>query len=457
MLLEQDGTVVHEDNVTRTSRGDAIVTPKSHNEALAMHQHKIEDSGDLFALFETAGLTEENRRVGPFDWNDPMDVFEKPVQKFLSTPQCLPMIVLLITACTITAASCLYGLNNDRSIEKTCMMVFEDKDDCSSDGLPFLYYFSVESPENVVFGVGGTIAALVHVVCFYFVTVSMHLRICTFSYEFPELVDGLSPLTNGGHLGCGGVVCCGWPGPSLRVALILQAAFAVCAGISLILLVWLNAADYYSAHRSMEVLFVLFSGLNAYLVVRIQITLNIVPEQDVRNFLHNSDESCPSARKEFEVQKIPYDVDDLLRRIKIKIFFVVFAAVELIVLACLDAVDWSSSTRLHVLPILQWVALLFYCVAYGSFVFDIRLGDVRWSDWYFAKHLKLSRKTEDSRSVDLLAEVKRKYAETEELEQPEEPIHRGCVPQFPYLPPSSPDGSVCKEDRPCLGLRSCVL
>jgi len=251
-----------------------------------------------------------------------------------------------------------------------------------------------------VFGVGATISALAYVTSFYFITAALHRRIWTFECEFPELVDGKDDIIDRGYLGWGGVVCCGWPGPSLRTALWLQIVTAVGAAITLMIQAWLNAKDFYQEHRAMEVLFVVFAAINLYLVVRLQLTLNILPTQDVRSFVESPEmiklfgNSPPP--KPVTVERLSYTFTDLLFRTQIKVYFVMFMAIELILLACFNAVDFDTTVRMHLLPLLQWLALLMYCVAYASFIWDIRLSETKWTDWdHFLtqRQIRRARKT----------------------------------------------------------------
>lgn len=309
------------------------------------------------------------------------------------------------------------------------MEVHNNDESVCSNGLPFLYYLTVANPERTLFSVLSSISGALYLFSFLYISAAINRRICTYEHEFPELCtfgEQSHPLNVYGIGGCFGVVFCGWPGPSLRGALLFSSVSGFAAGIAIICQAALNAQDYYMIHRSFELVFVVAAAINMYMTVRIQITLNIVPEQNVKRFKTEEGMSPSHEPGYSELERLPYTFSDLQIRLQVKIFFVVFTAANLILLLVLDASDiLNGSQRLHTLPILQYVSVGLYLCSYASFYYDLRIADVRWEDWDFRRHkVNLKRLATDAvQSVSL-----EDLDEEEDVVEPTEPPRSICNP-----------------------------
>ena len=58
------------------------------------------------------------RNRGPYGWNDPLDVIVLPMERFLSKPECLPFIFIVIAVATLGTSVAFFYLISDISLQQ---------------------------------------------------------------------------------------------------------------------------------------------------------------------------------------------------------------------------------------------------------------------------------------------------------------------------------------------------
>ena len=65
--------------------------------------------------------TEVPRHLGPYGWHDPLDVIQVPLERFLSKPQCLPYITIVVGVLTFAVSAVFYFFVTEARVEEVAL------------------------------------------------------------------------------------------------------------------------------------------------------------------------------------------------------------------------------------------------------------------------------------------------------------------------------------------------
>jgi len=249
-------------------------------------------------------------------------------------------------------------------------------------------YLGVESPGKWIYLGGGVLTALLHLVMVLYLASSQHRRITTYEFEFPQLVDEARNFNelNICHCFCGRVIG-GWPATRLNSANMIQVGTGVLTTLCIGAQACVSAESNHDLNAMAAYGYVFFAIVHLSTALRMQLTLNVIPSQDVRMPPHGTTDHESGERQPREDYYIPYSFGQLPMRLQLKLILGLLSTLCVVTYAVFEFTDlFSSSDRQWVLPICQYAAILFYFCAYCTFRHDIRTSGIVWHDWNFLEN-----------------------------------------------------------------------
>ena len=224
---------------------------------------------------------------------------------------------------------------------------------------------------------------MLHFATVWYLAASQHRRITTYEFEFPELCDerlNVNVLTLCHCLY--GRVLYGWPSTRLEAANRIQIVTGAATAVCIVAQACVGAETDHQINGGFAIAFVAFAVLHLSTALRMQLTLNVIPSQDVGEKANSRSRSDSGSEVDYtEEYYIPYQFDELPLRLQLKFGLGFVSLACLVAFVAIEFGDLiGNDKRNWVLPLLQYGAILFYFGAYVSFAFDIRTSGITWGD-----------------------------------------------------------------------------
>lgn len=363
-------------NKDTTTDDDGIIH-RSHSEAVRKRRGRA--SGDGIADSEDGAGEHHDplQRVAPglFGWDDPLDAVINPTAKFLSKPECLPILVAASSLITLGASAVLY-YQTGKYAQKTCEEVASDPSHCGV-GLPLLSYFGLEPPSSYAYLAGGATTTALMLVSLIYICSAYNFVVCKLElHRETEAIDTQTPyqplpkglrctnMSQGilGVVAAACVVCQGAIGLDEPYTLLVQAAFVLFALLSL--------------------------GCTALLQTRLHYAMPKLAAS--RTSAQETDTGTATAdlAKQGATSGLPM-------RLQLKVGLAMLSL--LCIVGCtvvyFELVGLTSAVRMWVLPMLQYMSLGFYVGAFCTYFQDIRTSGILWGDYAYCLKIKRLKRT----------------------------------------------------------------
>eukprot|EP00656_Telonema_subtile_P003602 TRINITY_DN11638_c0_g1_i2.p1 TRINITY_DN11638_c0_g1~~TRINITY_DN11638_c0_g1_i2.p1 ORF type:complete len:430 (+),score=82.70 TRINITY_DN11638_c0_g1_i2:82-1371(+) len=321
------------------------------------------DVGPAFSSPDHAALDKRLQQKSsntPFGWKDPLMELE-PMWKSFGTPRCLPLISIgCATVAVFTSLITFYSA--EHSLEDVCKDKVSSTAECDNLHIPSLALLGVNEPEYYVMAVGFTLTASSAALTNLYLFLALKDRIRTFKKTYTNLYNE--------SLGCFGCVCppllCSWPPGQMHVCNSMQFGVALVMNGALAVAGWIDIGSNAWVYAVSMSIFVGLHVVQNFLLVRLQITLNVHPTMS-ENSSH--------------VWAKSYRFTDLPKRTQLKTVTGIGAFCVVVVCGVYALLDDSQAFYGYVLPLCEWFGYILFCISVGTYYFDIYRAGISWSGY----------------------------------------------------------------------------